>query len=102
VTAGDRGRVMVEDTSDEQEDENNLTYQEFIALPDKELRRRIATPYPDIGRGYYSVEAYRDELNRRVAERQTRWLIWLTVVIAFLTAVLIAIELGWLRAISGH
>jgi hypothetical protein len=79
-----------------------MTYQQFIALTDDELRRRIVAPDPEIGIGFYSVEDYRDELNRRVAERQTRWLIWLTMVIAFLTLVLIAIELGWLRAITGH
>jgi hypothetical protein len=35
-----------------------------------------------------SVTGNRDELNRRVAERQTTWLVWLTWVIAALTVVL--------------
>jgi hypothetical protein len=102
VAKDNRGRVMSEGVPGRDPDEDFMTYQDFIALTDAELRRRIAAPDPDVGMGYYSIEAYRDELNRRVAERQTRWLIWLTVAIAFLTAVLIAIELGWLRAISGH
>jgi len=39
--------------------------------------------------------------NQRL-EALTKGLFWLTVVIAVLTAVLVVIELGWLRPIIGH
>jgi hypothetical protein len=90
---------MMGNAPGEPRSEHEMTPQEFAKLKDRELKRRIAAPDPEADWMYYSREVYRDELNRRVAERQTRWLIGLTVVIAVLTAVLIAIELGWLRAI---
>jgi hypothetical protein len=92
-----------EDHEDFERITRGTSLRELQKLPDTELVRRcdylLASPRLHLMLG---PDAYLDELTRRKTERQTRWLIGLTVVITFLTAVLIAIELGWLRAITEH
>src|SRR5688572_15454621 len=75
-------------------DENEMTYQEFIALTDDELRRRIAAPDPYSGVGYYSIEAYRDELLRRETAHQNQRLEALTETLVVLTRRLHSLTVG--------
>jgi hypothetical protein len=70
-------------------------------LPKDELVRRydelLALDHPlcSVQRLYIvGPDDYRDELNRRVAERQTTWLVRLTWVIVILTAVLSPLSLA--------
>jgi hypothetical protein len=101
VAAPDGRRVMGEDAPGGRRDENMMTPQEFIALTDDELRRRIVAPPPYESFRHYEIEDYRHELLRREAaqlnarlERLTERLHKLTVWIAIFTVVLVLIELG--------
>jgi hypothetical protein len=96
-----------DDTSRLIEDVQRATYgvtlRELRTLSEDEIvRRHDLLMAPMAGEGAVGPEDYRAELDRRVAERQSRRIEVLTWVIGFLTFVLVAIELGWLRAISGH
>ena len=79
-----------------------MSYSEFHALSKEELARGYSVLLQnDRGVLALDVEAYREEIDRRVAERQTAWLVrltWalvvLTVVVAIATLVLVWIELG--------
>ena len=118
MTGGEEGAVSAPVTHVDPSDRPECRrYQEITSAPlatirklsKEELVRRynelLALKKPPCNRQWlYQVgpDDYLAELNRRVAERQARWLIGLTVVIAVMTAILIAIELGWLRAVIGH
>jgi len=92
--------------SDEQEVPHawrQMSLAQLRALPMRDLEQRCdVMVQADRGVLALGAEDYLAELERRRSERQTTWLIRLTWVIAFLTAVLIAIELGAFRAITGH
>jgi hypothetical protein len=71
-----------------------ITLRELRELSEVEIVRRydlLMDPYT--GSGWLGPDDYRAELDRRVTERQTTWLVRLTWIIAVLTVVLVALEL---------
>ena len=71
-----------------------MTYREFMALTDAELRRRVESPAGYDTVHQYDIEDYRHELRRREAAQQNARLDRLTVCIVALLVVLFAIEVS--------
>ena len=76
-----------QEEADVDHSKHGTTYHELTHLTEKELRRRVdllmAHDHEPL-----TASDYRNELNRRAADRQTTWLVRLTWVIAALTVVL--------------
>ncbi len=85
---------MSTDTAGQQRHEDAMTYREFIALTDSELRRRIASPAGDDTVRQYDIDDYRDELRRRESAQQNARLDRLTVCMVVLLVLLFAIEVS--------
>jgi hypothetical protein len=87
------GLMSEDDASRLIEDVQRATYgvtlRDLRAFSDDEIvRRHDLHMDPMAGEGALGPEDYRAEVDRRVAERQTTWLIRLTWVIAFLTVII--------------
>jgi hypothetical protein len=80
------------------ETRHRLTLQQLRSLSEDDLVT-LHDVYVDPLLGYdvtLGPADYRNELDRRTTQRQTRWIIGLTVLVVVLTVVLVASELGWL------
>ena len=79
-----------------------VTEQAFRTMPEPGLIRCLDVMAQAEGGHGREAADYRNELTRRETARLNKILLGLTVAIFLLTGVLVAIELDWLRAITGH
>jgi hypothetical protein len=86
--------MMTQDTPAGHRHEDAMTYREFIALTDDELRRRIESPVGYDTVRQYDIEDYRHELRRRESAQQNARLDRLTVCMVVLLVLLFAVELS--------